>query len=68
MTDTTKQTNSTASDLFPVYCANCGKVINQVSLGLLKQTGKVTVNCLECKGAVILEYDAKTGGVEITQV
>jgi hypothetical protein len=54
--------------LFPVYCANCGKVINQVSLGLLKQTGKVTVNCLGCQGAVILEYDAKDGGVEITQV
>ncbi|WP_010256774.1 hypothetical protein [Treponema primitia] len=49
--------------LCSVYCPQCKKVTDKISFNLLREAGKVSVQCPVCENTTLLEYDGKQAAV-----
>jgi endogenous inhibitor of DNA gyrase (YacG/DUF329 family) len=49
--------------LCSVYCPECKKATDKISFNLLREAGKVSVQCPVCGGITYLEHDGKSVSV-----
>jgi len=61
LTPSRKVTNT--GHLLSVYCPTCGKVTDKISFNLLREAGKVRVNCPQCQRTTFIEYNGQYANI-----
>lgn len=49
--------------LLSVYCPECGRVTDKISFNLLREAGKVSVQCPQCQRRTYITYDGTTASL-----